>query len=114
MSIKITVLNSVPLRKVLEEVMGGEHNINTNKWKIDLGDNIQVSDEKWYNWNHQKGGVGAISLVKHWLECQNIDKNKIREEIINILTPFNEKLMLKKELDETLKNNNTQSSKLKI
>lgn len=118
MNINIDVLNVVPLSRVLEEVMGGKANIDGSqtKWKIDTGDNIQLSGEKWYNWNLQKGGVGAISLVKHWLECKNVDKNKIKEEIINVLSPFNEKLMLKKELDADLKNTNNQaqSPKLKV
>ena len=59
----LNVMNSIPLTRVLDEIMGGESNIdgNKDKWKIDTGDKIQVNGEKWYNWNRQK--VELVPLV---------------------------------------------------
>jgi hypothetical protein len=113
MKIDINRLNSIPLSEVLSKIMEGKNNIcgNLDKWKISNGDNIQVLNEKWYNWNKQNGGFGAISLVQSWLDPDGSIKDvKLRTQAIQIL----EKYVLMKDLSVELNDNNSLLKKIKI
>ena len=74
-------LNSIPLSVLFEE-LGGNNNEDrqTGKWKIyDTAENVGLTgDFRWYSWNAQEGGVGAISYMKyHIAKLQNLNlKNK--------------------------------------
>lgn len=63
-------LNSIPLNVLFEE-LGANANEDgqSGKWKIyDTAENVQLTgDFKWYSWNAQEGGVGAISYMKYHL-----------------------------------------------
>jgi hypothetical protein len=119
---KIEILKLIPISRILEEVLDAENNIdwNENKWKIAAtGQNIQVSDNSWYNWNTQECGNGGVSLVKSYITelYGNIPQKEANFQLIDLLQPIYreyEKLELKAELDETLSNNSSQSPKLKI
>ena len=56
----------------LKEVMtllDGQNNEDKirNKYKMPWGDNVSLNGQKWYNHNANKGGVGAVTLMKHSL-----------------------------------------------
>lgn len=72
-------LNSIPLSLLFEE-LGAHKNEDgqSGKWKIyDTAENVGLTgDFKWYSWNAQQGGVGAISYMKyHIAKIQNINLN---------------------------------------
>lgn len=96
-------LNSIPLSHLFEE-LGGHNNEDgqAGKWKIyDTAENVGLTGEfKWYSWNAQSGGVGAISYMKyhiaklHNLNLDNKEENKTayRAAIKDLLDKFGSEL----------------------
>lgn len=76
-------LNSIPLNILFEE-LGGNSNEDgqSGKWKIyDTAENVQLTgDFKWYSWNAQEGGVGAISYMKYHIAKINNLNLKVKED----------------------------------
>jgi hypothetical protein len=79
-------LNSIPLSLLFEEL--GAHNNEdgqSGKWKIyDTGENVGLTgDFKWYSWNANLGGIGAISYMKHHVaKLQNLNLNSKEDNTI--------------------------------
>jgi hypothetical protein len=62
-------LNNIPLDIILEH-LGANSNEDGHrgKWKVDItGHNVQLTGNKWYDWNTQTGDKGAISLMAYHL-----------------------------------------------
>jgi hypothetical protein len=66
-------LNNIPLDIVMEH-LGGDSNEDgqSGKWKSHVtGHNVQLTGNRWYDWNTQTGEVGAISLMAYHLAYQH-------------------------------------------
>lgn len=79
-------LNSIPLSLLFEEI-GGHNNEDgqSGKWKIyDTAENVGLTgDFKWYSWNAQEGGIGAISYMKyHIAKLQNLNLNNKEDGLL--------------------------------
>lgn len=79
-------LNSIPLSILFEEI-GGHNNEDgqSGKWKIyDTAENVGLTgDFKWYSWNAQQGGIGAISYMKyHIAKLQNLNLNSKDDSVL--------------------------------
>jgi hypothetical protein len=53
---------------VLRSFGGARDRYDKNKWHTPIG-TISVTGCKFFNWNHGRGGGGAIDLVMHLLDC---------------------------------------------
>lgn len=84
--------NAVPLENVLKFV-GAKPDVGGLKQFIDShGNNLSVQGTSWYDWNNQKSGKGAVSLLKYELDLSyNSSKGKpvsqesVEKEAVNIL-----------------------------
>ena len=118
----IKILRTIPLSKILEDVMNGKKHIDDNIdpfsfWMIDTGDTIKIEDQCWFNFNREKNGVGIVSLLEHWLEIHNISNHKISSDAQKIIQPiYNdyEKIQLKNALEKSLNNESILYNKIKI
>jgi hypothetical protein len=66
-------LNNIPLDLILEH-LGADSNEDGHrgKWKVHItGHNVQLTGNKWYDWNTQQGDFGAISLMAYHLAYQH-------------------------------------------
>lgn len=64
-------LNKIALDDVAN-FFGGSFAGYGNKWNFsELGHSVDISGDKWKNWNTNTGGVGAISLAADILECNS-------------------------------------------
>lgn len=66
-------LNNIPLDIILEH-LGANSNEDGHrgKWKVDItGHNVQLTGNKWYDWNAQEGDFGGISLMAYHLAYQH-------------------------------------------
>ena len=76
---EIAELDCMPIELFMKH-LGAECNIDNNKFKLD-GYTISTSNQKWFDWNNQKGGIGAITLVSHYVRIKNNLLDNINKEI---------------------------------
>jgi len=57
-------VRAVPLESVIERLGGQVDRYNSAKWRLD-GEHISITGERFYNYDRQQGGGGAIDLVMH-------------------------------------------------
>lgn len=121
---EIAELDCMPIILLVKE-LGAKTNIDgeKNKFSID-GANFVTNDQKWYDFNNNKGGSGAISFMNHYIRCQNdlVDNTsvEVNKEILHSSLDILSNIHKMKEYNETLsvwikeenaKNKNVQSVK---
>lgn len=81
-------IDNVNLREVLNLLgfSGGEDNVK-NKYKVYSSDgetigNISIKGNSWFNHNLEKGGVGAISLIRHIENLEFIPTLKFLSDLL--------------------------------
>ncbi len=74
-------LNNIPIDLVMEHIgANANEDGQRGKWKVwKTGHNVQVSGQKWNDWNTQTGGIGGISLLAYHI-CFDNNWNYRHEE----------------------------------
>lgn len=108
---RVNQANNVALESVLKFVGAKADASTTGMFKDSHNNNISIIKNKWYNWNAEKGGIGAISLMAYQLDVSyntedpnKVSKEDIRAEAINVLDQMSlRQEVLEKELKEISK-----------
>ena len=67
----IATIQEIAVAEVAMELGGlGGQDGDPNKYKV-KGDNVQLTGQRWYNFNSDRGGVGPISMV---MDFENIER----------------------------------------
>lgn len=79
---QIAELDCMPI-SVFVKYLGAESNVDgqADKYKLD-GCNFVAKDQKWYDFNHQKGGVGALSFMNHYIRVSNGLFDNSNDEVV--------------------------------
>lgn len=115
---QIAELDCMPIKLYLKH-LGAVHNVDgqADKYSIDNFTFI-TNDQKWYDFNNQKGGTGSISFINHYIRVKNglldnvhpeIDK-EIRNSAFDILSKILEMKEYRDDLGFWIKNENQKNS----
>lgn len=113
---QIAELDCMPISLFVQH-LGAESNVDgqRDKFKLD-GFNFITKDQKWYDFNRQKGGVGALSFMNHYIRVNNglLDnihpevQKEIRNSTFAILSEILEMPQYRESLSVWIKEQNTQ------
>lgn len=78
---QIAELDCMPISLFVEH-LGAKNNVDgqSDKYHLD-GFNFVAKDQKWYDFNNQKGGVGALSFMNHYIRVTNGLLDNIHDEV---------------------------------
>lgn len=114
---QIAELDCMPISLFVKH-LGAESNVDgqADKYKLD-GLNFIAKDQKWYDFNNQKGGVGSLSFMNHYIRVTNglIDNTheevtkEIRNSTFSILSEILEMKQYRDDLSVWIKEQNAQA-----
>lgn len=78
---QIAELDCMPI-KVYVKHLGAENNIDgqEDKYRIE-GFTFITNNQKWYDFNSQKGGVGSLSFINHYIRVKNDLLDNVHPEV---------------------------------
>ena len=103
---QIAELDCMPIKLYVKH-LGAESNVDgqANKYYLD-GFHFVTDDQKWFDFNNQKGGVGSLSFVSHYIRVKNNlldnENSEISQEIRNSTFDILNKIFELKEYQEDL------------
>lgn len=78
---QIAELDCMPIKVYLKH-LGAENNIDgqADKYRIE-GFTFITNNQKWYDFNSQKGGVGSLSFINHYIRVKNDLLDNVHPEV---------------------------------
>ena len=78
---QIAELDCMPIELYVKH-LGAQSNVDGQSDKYELDNFVFVSkNQKWYDFNNQKGGVGSISFVSHYIRVKNGLLDNVNSEV---------------------------------